>query len=396
MPCKGNPSETCGGPGRLSLYVAKDLESLEPCGYVPPSSSSSTTSTTSSTSSTSSTVPPTTSTTSTTSTPYTKPPTTSPTSTSTTKPPTTTTPPTTSKTTSICYATTTVPSTCEYGCGKWCNKELPDWNDQTSCKTAVANCKIQLAACFKSAGWPASMDCFDFADWCSDIDSYCAASPYSVKGYGKKDCFSKKPPKGGNPPTTKTITIPCAPTTTAKPTTTSKPATTTTACPIPTVTNICKQPTNPKYGYKPGNPVGGIQLPVVTCNDLKNDFNQKPFKLYTDSDSSKCGAYTRPQCSDACADACKAQYDQCVGTYAKGCQSTGGKSSPWNNKFGAKHRMARSELQSVAELEKRTGGGWYNDYNGATNNCKAQYGDCLTQNQGVTGSGKCYTWGSGW
>ena len=29
--CSENSSETCGGPDRLNLYVAKDLESTEPC-----------------------------------------------------------------------------------------------------------------------------------------------------------------------------------------------------------------------------------------------------------------------------------------------------------------------------------------------------------------------------
>lgn len=31
MPCTGNSSETCGGPSTLNLYVAKDLESTQPC-----------------------------------------------------------------------------------------------------------------------------------------------------------------------------------------------------------------------------------------------------------------------------------------------------------------------------------------------------------------------------
>ncbi|OAA32695.1 Carbohydrate-binding WSC, subgroup [Moelleriella libera RCEF 2490] len=35
VPCQGNTSDTCGGSSRLSLWVAKDLESLEPCGSSP-------------------------------------------------------------------------------------------------------------------------------------------------------------------------------------------------------------------------------------------------------------------------------------------------------------------------------------------------------------------------
>lgn len=31
FPCSGDPSQTCGGAGALNLYVAKDLDSREPC-----------------------------------------------------------------------------------------------------------------------------------------------------------------------------------------------------------------------------------------------------------------------------------------------------------------------------------------------------------------------------
>jgi hypothetical protein len=39
MPCTGNTTEICGGRSTLSLYVAKDLESTEPCNGSPPVSS---------------------------------------------------------------------------------------------------------------------------------------------------------------------------------------------------------------------------------------------------------------------------------------------------------------------------------------------------------------------
>ncbi|PQE13221.1 hypothetical protein CJF30_00003133 [Rutstroemia sp. NJR-2017a BBW] len=60
MPCNGNTSELCGGAANLNLYVAKDMESTEPCNGGGSSSSSSSsssypTSTTSSVSSSSST-----------------------------------------------------------------------------------------------------------------------------------------------------------------------------------------------------------------------------------------------------------------------------------------------------------------------------------------------------
>lgn len=30
MPCMGAPGEICGGPSLINIYVAKDLQSLEP------------------------------------------------------------------------------------------------------------------------------------------------------------------------------------------------------------------------------------------------------------------------------------------------------------------------------------------------------------------------------
>jgi hypothetical protein len=38
MACNGNTNETCGGSSTLDLYVALDLESDQPCGYVSVSS----------------------------------------------------------------------------------------------------------------------------------------------------------------------------------------------------------------------------------------------------------------------------------------------------------------------------------------------------------------------
>lgn len=360
MPCNGDSSETCGGRGRLTLYVAKDLESLEPCGYEPPV--------------------------------------------------TTTYPSTPTPTSSTCVATTTIPSGCEYGCGKWCSHELPDWDDVSGCKSSFSNCKIQISACLRNAGFPGAMDCFNFAGWCNDVGNYCSTG--RKRNFNKKDCFSHKPPKGGKPPITKTITVPCHTSTTTPPTTTS------TQCPIPTVTNICKQPTSKKDGYGPGNPVGGVELPVVTCNDLRDQFAQNPFKLYTDSDSWRCPAYSRGHVPNACADACKAQYKDCLDVYAEGCKASGSSGhSYWdvrdgwgpngfnNGKSGGffggwwKRDGEKSYFDYAAQPEevKRTiYGGWHDNYNSASNKCKAQYNDCLSENKRVNVDKKCNKWGSGW
>jgi hypothetical protein len=233
------------------------------------------------------------------------------------------------------------------------------------------------------------MDCFSYSSWCLSIGSYCSSKS---SGLSKSDCYSKHSPVG-NPATTTKVALPCtdAATSTKKTTTISTTANPT-KCPIPTVTNICKQPSDRSIGYGPGNPVGGIELPVVTCNDLKYDWSQKPFKLYTQSDSSKCNSYSRYQVPNACADSCQAQYNQCISVYAQSCkQQSSSSASFWDLFFGKFGRHRRS----LSELDRRTGS-WSDTYNGATNKCKAQYNDCLSENSYVSGNGKCGAWGYGW
>ena len=390
MACKGDASQTCGGRQRLNLFVADELRSLQPCGWEPPVSSS--TLPPSTTTSSEPTLPPQTSTTS-------APPDT------TTAPPTTTSKPvTTTTSSSACVSTTVIPPTCEYKCGKWCSSPLPDWDDVKTCKGAWSNCALQVASCFKHAGWPDVLDCFDFGEWCGDVAKYCDSNPRG--GCRKGDFWGKKPPKGGpghNPnPTTITVTTTCAPTpTSTKPGTTTKPApTTTTKCPVPTPTNICVQASNPHYGYGPGNPVGGIEMPVVTCNDLAEDWPKWPFKGYTDTDSRKCKKYPRNGCTNACADACKEQYEDCVDVYAEGCKQKGGPNGGNGNNggWGGWGRWKREEEKSYFEfvktVEKRTWR-WKDEWGTAVNKCKAQYSDCLRVNRGVTGAGKCPKFG-GW
>ncbi|KAI1502236.1 WSC domain-containing protein [Biscogniauxia marginata] len=355
MPCNGNSNQTCGGPSRLSLYLAKDLQSLEPCGWTPPSDNTSTT-----VSSTTVITTPTISTTCTSSTTSTIPITS--TTSSTTK--------ITSTTTSsipICTTTTVTPPTCEYKCGKWCSNPLPEFNDNKSCSVAWSQCTIQVASCFLKAGMPNAMDCFNFGEWCGKINAYCTKSCKGGKCGGKSDCFKGAPPAGGGSPTTSTSTYPCTSTTsTAK--TTSTTSIPTSSCPVPTPTGICTQPSNSKYGYGVDNPVGGIKLPVVTCNNLEADWRGgNVFKLYTDSDSKKCRSYSRGKRDDACADACYSQFKQCEDVYVEGCKTNG-----------------------------RTGGRFAQKWGQADLACKAQYSDCLQTNKRVKDKGKCNTWASNW
>ncbi|KAK9436022.1 Carbohydrate-binding WSC [Metarhizium brunneum] len=461
MPCQGDSSDTCGGRGRLNLWVAKDLESLEPCGHkpgttttsLPPSTTTTTkpvdttttkpeTTTTTKPETTSTTKPETTSTTKPETTTTTKPETTTttkpqttttkpettttttpetttttkPQTTTTTKPQTTTKPTTTTKdmphtTTNLCTATVTLPPKCEWQCGSWCAPPLPHWGDKNGCIIAQKTCHKQVSSCFKNAGWPGSIECFKFKAWCGFIDAYCASWCPS-DSCGKWDCWDKHHGGGGkppsNPPTTTTSVYPC-PTTSKPATTTTKPAT---SCP-PEPTNICTQPTNQKYGYGPGKPVGGIPLPVVGCNDCKDEFDEKPFKYYTEAESRNCPGFPWPRWPSVCSQACEEQYTHCVATYNKGCESLGWRDS-WRKRAG----------ESDEEFAKRWSGpdnggsgtcaaagsvstgawsargsdslqcwGWGgNNPAWALERCKAQYQDCLRVNQWVDPKDKCKRW----
>eukprot|EP00918_Siedleckia_nematoides_P052704 GHVU01115143.1.p1 GENE.GHVU01115143.1~~GHVU01115143.1.p1 ORF type:complete len:561 (+),score=83.89 GHVU01115143.1:154-1683(+) len=354
MPCNGDKTQTCGGSGRINLYVAKDLQSLEPCGYVAPVVSSTTTITATS-------VPTSTKTSTTTST--------------STKPPAT------------CTSTVVVPPTCEYGCGNWCSSPLPDFADEKNCLTAWSQCKIQVASCFINAGWPDAMDCFNFGEWCGKVKEYCSIS----KGKnGKNGCFKSSPPRGGKPATTTTTTFPCS-ATSAVPTT----STTTTPVPIPTPTGVCKQPTNKKYGYGVGNPVGGIELPLVTCNNIQTEWKAgKIFKLYTHSDSRKCRSYKRSDCKGACEDSCLAQYNECKDIYAEGCR-TKGRSGGKNYGSGYSSVSRRSYFDETA-MSKRTFDRFNQDYDSAKNACRVQYYDCVDENKSVRDNNTCKTFAGDW
>ncbi|KAI2642536.1 WSC domain-containing protein [Xylaria nigripes] len=321
MPCNGNSSQTCGGPARLSLYVAKDLQSLEPCG-IPPDTSSTIT------------VPPVTSTT--------------PVSSS-----------TTTSSAAVCTTTTVTPSTCEYKVGSWCSNPVPDWHDEKSCLTSWSQCTLQGASCFLKAGFPASLGCLEYTEWCTELDLHCLNKCFGGNCEDKSAFVNSNPPKGGKPAITSISTYTCPTTITTTTTKTTTTTTPTTSCPVPTPTGICTQPSNTHYGYCPGNPVGGIELPVVTCNNLRHDWDQgRVYKLYTEKDSHNCPSYTRPQYPDACADACKAQYQHCESTYAEGCRT---------GRFAQSYREAHAA-------------------------CASQYSDCLDANQNNGDSGYCTTW----
>lgn len=278
---------------------------------------------------------------------------------------------------SLCTSTivTSPTPTCEYKCGNWCSKPLPTFSDSTTCWTASSSCEVQLSACFLQAGFPGSLSCFDFSNWCTSVSTYC-------EGYcpgpdcHNNGCKSRHPPSGPAipPPTTSISVYTCPAATSAKPSTTSTPKpSTTTFVPIPTNSNICTQPSSEWGGYDVDNPVGGIPLPCLTCNNHASDYNAgNCFKLYTDHNTQNCPSYSRSGDNgpvQGCKDACDSQYTSCLNTYAEGCKS------------------------------KRSWGDTYNGdtYNSASQKCTNQWQDCHAVNSVVSVSpGRCGSFNTGW
>ena len=323
---------------------------------------------------------------------------------------------TTTTTTAVCTATHTSPPKCEWQIGDWCAPPLPDWDNKLECLVAAKTCELQGVSCFAKAGFPHVIDCFKFTKWCIAVKAHCVTDCVLQKGCGKRECWDKNKPGPGTPPSTSTSVYPCPPSTTLKPTTTTKPPVTTSCAPEPT--NVCTQPTNDKWGYGPGKPVGGIPLPAVCCNDIKDDFNKNPFKLYNDPDSKKCPSFPWPSRPNVCQDACKEQYEDCRNTYVTGCKTLGRKRS-----IGLSAREAEATSAQDVEFERRwllswssgdqascssTGnaGSWGgkgsdspscwgkggNTPDKALQRCKAQYDDCMVVNKKVDPGDKCRTW----
>ncbi|KAL8712393.1 MAG: hypothetical protein Q9220_003241 [cf. Caloplaca sp. 1 TL-2023] len=282
-------------------------------------------------------------------------------STTSTSSPSTTSSPTTTKpmtTTTKCISTISATPTCEYGCGKWCSKPIPPFTDHPTCKISLAECILQIADCFLTAGWPASLQCAKYQSWCQSIGTYCGNICASGK-CNKGDCISSNPPVGGQSSVTTTTTTGVCPasSSTSKSSTSSSISST---APIPTVSSLCLLPNGPPgSGYSNGASLGNIPPPALICNNLSRDFAAYPFKLYTSKDSSSCQGYSKAAVPQACKDACLAQYTSCVGTYAEGCRAGGG-------------------------------------YEGAKAKCGNQYADCLSVNKVVGVGSRCTVFGEGW
>ena len=338
MPCNGAGDEVCGGPRRLTLYVSKELESLKPCGTDPYTTTKETPKMTETTCQ----CPPQTSATKETQTTMKTP-------TATETPPGTESSskaetPTTTEERPVCTETMVSPPECEYKCGKWCSKPLPDWHDRNTCKKAYSSCRAQVSSCFKQAGWPGSRGCKDFFRWCRDIKRHCygpCRRKERADVCGKDEYLADHKPKGAQPPAVSTTVLPC---------TTQPPTQTMTPTPAPTQTGICKQPSNPSLGYGPGNPVGGVPLPVFTCKKAKKN-------------------------TKVCDAPCKEQYNKCIKAYNEEC-----KDRRCTNRLLA--RSGGGVLDSGADLYERTPGWSQNPWGGRIL-CQWQYWDCKQKNAHV-------------
>ncbi|KJZ74107.1 hypothetical protein HIM_06556 [Hirsutella minnesotensis 3608] len=350
---------------------------------------------------------------------------------------------TVSTTAPVCTVTNAVPSKCEWQRGGWCAPALPEWSNKSGCLAAARTCALQVASCFKYAGWPHSMDCFDFQRWCGDVQQYCQTCNGGNNGAcGKDDCWKRNKPSFGTPPVKTTSVIPCSaaspsagpakrpqksaspanPVKPAKPADSVKPAKSAepakpakpskTACSA-APTNICKQPKSQQWGYGPGKPVAGIPMPVVGCNDVKEDWQSNPYKLYTEPKSSKCPSFKWPQRSNPCMDSCRAQLQHCRDTYVNSAKRLGSRTgyrkrddgdadidllrrSLWtgNTDSCAASGNPYSWSKSGSDAPKCWGWGG-NTADLALQRCKAQYSDCVAVNKKVRPGSQCKSWCSG-
>lgn len=317
----------------------------------------------------------------------------------------------------VCTSVVVAPPKCDFGCGKFCYT-LPEWKDSKGCSDAWSHCMVNVASCYVKAGIPDALNCIGFAQWCSKVKDFCGASPR-----GNKDSCTKAwpPVKPTLKPelTTTTMTVACAnvattsqvaavssnkPLTSAKPValttttlTTPAPVTTaTTTCAIATPTGICQQPKNAASGYDVHSPLGGIKLPALTCNNVEAEHKAgNIYKLYTEQDTRKCASFKAPQVADACSQACRAQYSQCVSVYAEGCRTKG----KYNGKtFGLGYSpngvFISAQPRSYPMLGARTevATKFVDTYDGAKTKCVQQWRDCLTINKSAV-SDKCRKYG---
>lgn len=214
-------------------------------------------------------------------------------------------------------------------------------------------CKLQWASCFKKAGLTGAIGCFKYVEFCKSIELSCLKCVL-----GKCDKSDCNPP---TPPSVTTIVTPCVPTATNPPT---PPPT---VCP-PKPTNICKDTGS----------ICGVPLPIVSCNDDKSQFAAAPFKLYNDADTSKCPIFPHPEVPNACAEACKEQYDQCTKTSLWSCHGLKRSESAFEDDFVAPTANEGPHRRTLGLLTQLK--------------CKKQYAACVAANKNIDTSNHCNSW----
>ena len=269
-------------------------------------------------------------------------------------------PSTTLTTSSVCVTTTVTPPKCERQIGDWCAPPVPEWNNKVECLLSAKACALRTASCFIGAGIHHAAKCFEYAKYCESIKWCCFKC-----GFGKctkGDCNACN----GNPPSTPTTkTIPCTPTSTPTPT----------VCP-PAPTNICKE------GFH-GKPLCDIPLPIVSCNDQKDDFDSNPFKLYDNVETSKCWKFPPHNVKSACSKACQEQYESCADAGLWQCAFKHKRNSIDS---AAMAEVAANQSPNEDGLQPRTFNFFWKV------KCKAQLAACLKVNAWVDPKDKCKKW----
>ncbi|KAJ6784666.1 hypothetical protein PWT90_03229 [Aphanocladium album] len=213
--------------------------------------------------------------------------------------------------------------------------------------------------------------CYDFAARCAAINTCCTSC---VKGKCSKntcDTIRKELP---------TVTTSYGPCTSTATRPTVNPTPTPTVCP-PNPKNICVDGSSWLHKFGKGNPVCGIPLPIVSCNDDLSSFSQSPYKLYDNSDTKKCPIFNKGGLNNACQAACKYQLDQCKSANSLTCFF-----QKFNRRSGLSgHGVRQTPAEHLNSHDKRTFG-LIKDLI-----CKKQYAACLEANAQIDTS-RCKTY----
>ncbi|OAQ97661.1 hypothetical protein LLEC1_04963 [Akanthomyces lecanii] len=275
-PCSGDGSKMCGGSNRINVYLAKDLESMEPCSSSVTTSSTTATSTQTTSTSSTNTV-------------------TTTTGTETTSTGTTSTGTTSTGFTSTGTSTTsTGTETTSTGTGT-----TSTGTETTSTSTGTTSTGTGTTSTGTTSTGTTSIGTTSTGTTSTGTTSTGTTST-GTTSTGTTSTGTRTTSTGTGTSTTCTTS-----TTTSKTLTTSTRTSTTSSC-VPAPTQVCVE----GVGWLGHEPVCGVALPPVSCSDNKGDYGLNPFKLFNLPDKSKCPIF--PKASLACIEACGVQLKQCL------------------------------------------------------------------------------------